>query len=287
VEHYETRRVRKDGRVVEVSVTVSPVHDREGRIVAISSIARDLTHRNVADEVLQRAQLLDLAHDAIIVREPKESRVTYWNRAAEELYGFSVDEARGRITHDLLATTGRESLALIDAALRQRGRWQGELRHTRKDGAQIVVSSRQALQRDQTGEPMAVLELNSDITERKRHEEQLAHLAEHDPLTALWNRRRLDSELQRHADQVERYGSQGALLVLDLDHFKYINDALGHNAGDELIANVAALLRDRLRTSDTLARLGGGEFAVLLPRAGAEEAQKVASSCARPFASTR
>ena len=72
---------------------------------------------------------------------------------------------------------------------------------------------------------MAIIELNSDVTERKRFEEQLAHLADHDPLTGLPNRRRLDAELARHGDQVERYGNQGALLVLDLDHFKYVNDS--------------------------------------------------------------
>ncbi len=277
VEHYETRRVRKDGSVVQVSLTISPFRDHNGDIVGISSIARDLTARKLADDVVQRAQLLDLAHDAIIVRDPAQSRITYWNREAEEIYGYSAEEARGQRTHDLLETVGPESPDVIDVALAEQGRWQGELRHTRKDGAQLVVSSRQALQRDESGEPMAIIELNSDVTERKRFEAQLVHLADHDPLTGLPNRRRLDAELERHADEVARYGIQGALLVLDLDHFKYVNDALGHNAGDQLIARVGSLLRGRLRTTDTLARLGGDEFAVLLPRAGADEALKVAN----------
>jgi diguanylate cyclase (GGDEF)-like protein/PAS domain S-box-containing protein len=276
VEHYETRRLCKDGSVVEVSLTLSPFRDAQGTIVGISSIARDLTARKRAEAVVHRAQLLDLAHDAIIVRDPAESRVTYWNREAEEIYGYSAEEARGKITHELLETTGTEQIEAIDAALEESGRWHGELRHTRKDGGHIVVSSRQALQRDEHGEPVAIIELNSDVTERKRFEDQLVHLADHDPLTGLPNRRRLDTDLQSHADYVARYGVQGALLVLDLDHFKYVNDSLGHNAGDELIAKVGTLLRDRLRTTDTLARLGGDEFAVLLPRAGADEAQKVA-----------
>jgi diguanylate cyclase (GGDEF)-like protein/PAS domain S-box-containing protein len=277
IEHYETQRLHKDGRRVAVSLTISPFRDAAGEIVGLSSIARDLTTRKLAAEAINRAQLLDLAHDAIIVREPAESRVTYWNQGAEELYGYGAEQARGQITHDLLATIFPQSREAVEAALLEHGRWDGELRHARRDGGRIVVASRQALQRDERGEPIAILEVNSDITERKRFEAQLAHLADHDPLTGLPNRRRLDAELARHAYEVQRYGNDAALLVLDLDHFKYINDALGHTAGDELIVSVAGILRGRLRASDTLARLGGDEFAVLLPRAGSKEALSVAA----------
>ena len=104
-----------------------------------------------------------------------------------------------------------------------------------------------------------------DVTDRKRYESQLQFMADHDPLTGLTNRRKFEAELDRHVAHVKRYGPTGAVLVLDLDHFKTINDTLGHNAGDELIGSTAGVLRQRLRTSDILARLGGDEFAVLLP----------------------
>jgi diguanylate cyclase (GGDEF)-like protein len=115
-----------------------------------------------------------------------------------------------------------------------------------------------------------------DVTERRSHEAELRHLADHDPLTGLLNRRSFERELERHVALVERYGSRGAALVLDLDHFKTINDTLGHGVGDELIVRVARALRARLRDSDVLARLGGDEFAVLLPEGGREEAVQVA-----------
>src|SRR4051794_14354619 len=112
--------------------------------------------------------------------------------------------------------------------------------------------------------------------ERRRSEERLQHVADHDPLTGLLNRRRLEEELERHGEWVRRYGPEGALLVLDLDHFKHVNDSLGHRAGDELIVTVSRLLQARLRSSDLVARLGGDEFALLLPKADAAAARKVA-----------
>ena len=140
--------------------------------------ARDVTERRRSEEELRlRAELLDLAHDAVIVREPAESRVRFWNREAQAIYGYGPEEALGRVTHELLATVFPESRQAVDDALEREGRWVGELRHTRKDGGVIVVSSRQALQRGADGRRSAIIALNSDITERKRVEEELAHVA--------------------------------------------------------------------------------------------------------------
>ncbi len=139
--------------------------------------ARDVTERKRNEEELRlRAELLDLTHDAVIVRDPAESRVRFWSREAEAMYGFSRGEAVNKVTHELLATVFPESGEAVSRALASAGRWVGELRHTRKDGEVIVVSSRQALQRGDDGQPIAVIELNSDISDRKRAEEELAHL---------------------------------------------------------------------------------------------------------------
>jgi PAS domain S-box-containing protein len=103
--------------------------------------------------------------------------VAFWNREAQAIYGYSRAEAFGKVTHELLATVFPESREAVDDALAREGRWGGELRHTRKDGGVVVVSSRQALQRGADGRPIAIIELNSDITERKRAEEDLGHIA--------------------------------------------------------------------------------------------------------------
>ena len=136
----------------------------------------------------------------------------------------------------------------------------------------IWVSRHVDMLRDADGRPAQILTHIVDITERRLMERELRHMADHDPLTGLLNRRGLEAELERHVAHVNRYGARGALLVLDLDHFKVVNDTLGHEAGDKLIVNVANLLRKRLRSSDAVARLGGDEFAILLPDANTEMA---------------
>jgi diguanylate cyclase (GGDEF)-like protein len=117
-----------------------------------------------------------------------------------------------------------------------------------------------------------------DVTERNAAHRRLQHLADHDPLTGLVNRRRFEQEVAHHLSLCRRYGPRGAVLLIDIDHFKYVNDTLGHAAGDELIAQVADALRERLRESDVLARLGGDEFAVLLPQVDQAGAEAVARS---------
>ncbi len=183
----EKRYLRRDGEVVTVIVGSTAVRDDEGHPVALFTQAEDITDRKRAEQELTlQAELLDLAHDAVIVRDPVESRVRFWNREAEAIYGYSRQEALGMVTHELLATVF-QSWESVDDALAREGQWVGELRHTRKDGTLIVVSSRQALQRDGDGEPIAIIELNSDITELKRAAEYARSLIEAslDPLVTI------------------------------------------------------------------------------------------------------
>ena len=173
IDHFETVRVRKDGTLVHISLTISPVKDGYGRIIGASKIARDITERTQANQTLtERALLLDLSNDAILVRNG-DDRVTYWNKSASELYGFSREEAIGRVSHELLQTEFPESLERITEQLHQDHRWSGELLHTRKDGRQIVVVSRWVLDNDPGGNRKRVLETNNDITQHKELESEL------------------------------------------------------------------------------------------------------------------
>jgi diguanylate cyclase (GGDEF)-like protein/PAS domain S-box-containing protein len=140
------------------------------------------------------------------------------------------------------------------------------------------VSASTSLVRDADAEPLYRVAQLQDVTERKRFEGQLQRLADHDPLTGLVNRHRFQAELERELTTARRYRTGGAMLVLDLDNFRYVNDSLGHAAGDELIATAGAVLKSRLRASDTLGRIGGDEFGVILPRVDQAEAVGVAEA---------
>lgn len=149
---------------------------RNGEAVDIKELATvaeirtlETAFRVSIQELAERARLLDLAHDAIIVRDPNE-RIAYWNRGAEEIYGWHRDEVAWKIPHEVLRTEFPEPLASIMETLRRDGQWSGELVHYKRDGARIVVASRWALERGDGGISMRVLEINSDVTERKRAE---------------------------------------------------------------------------------------------------------------------
>jgi PAS domain S-box-containing protein len=136
--------------------------------------------KRAEEALLERAQLLDLTHDTIFVRDMNDV-ITVWNRGAEELYGWKSEQAVGKVTHQLMQTIFPARLEEISAELFQTGRWEGELIHTKRDGTQVTVASRWALQRDEQGNRIAILETNNDITERKRAEYLTRHVFESSP----------------------------------------------------------------------------------------------------------
>jgi PAS domain S-box-containing protein len=204
VDHFDTVRVRKDGTSVDISLTISPVEDPAGRVIGASKVARDITERKLTEQSLaERAQLLDLSSDAIFVRDAAD-RVTYWNKSASELYGYSRDEALGRVTHDLLRTEFPEPLERIFEQFHRDSRWTGELIHTRKDGGKIVVVSRWALDRDDLGNRKCVLETNNDITQQKQSEKALRE--SENRLRALTDT--LETQVQVRTEQLEQRNSE-------------------------------------------------------------------------------
>ena len=169
---WEARKVRKDGTVLWVRETAKAVRRAKDQTIVLIA-CQDITEAKWAEEEIRKqAALLGLAHDAILVRD-LNSRVTFWNRGAEQTYGWTAEEAIGRVTHELLQTRFPVSLAAVEAALLEEGGWEGELAHVTRDGTAIIVASRHALQRDERGAPGAILEINRDITDRKRVEEAL------------------------------------------------------------------------------------------------------------------
>ncbi|MDX6692183.1 MAG: hypothetical protein QOG15_3640 [Solirubrobacteraceae bacterium] len=262
-----------------LSVTKSPFCDAAGSAIGSLGIARDITEQRRLQERFRRA-----FEDAPIgmALADLQGRFLDVNQALCVITGYTREELCGRgfatITHpEDVAADHAVMQALIAGDVSSST---DEKRYVRPDGSTVWVARSVTLVREADGTPLNFLDQIQDITERRRFESELRHLAEHDPLTGLLNRRRLEQELDRHVAEIARYGPRGALLILDLDHFKQVNDAHGHNAGDELIVSVAALLRERLRESDIIARLGGDEFAVLLPYGDADDAELVADALA-------
>src|SRR5271165_2443771 len=172
----EYRIVLPDGTVKHIHTTRHPVLNGTGDLVKLVGISVDITERKRAEEALrERADLLNLTHDTVFVMDMK-GVIKYWNRGAEERYGWNGEQAVGKAVHDMLNTVFPSPLEEIKAEVTHTGRWEGELLHTKKDGTQLVVASRWALQRDEQGAPLAILETNNDITERKRAEDALRRL---------------------------------------------------------------------------------------------------------------
>jgi diguanylate cyclase (GGDEF)-like protein/PAS domain S-box-containing protein len=150
----------------------------------------------------------------------------------------------------------------------------------RPDGSTVWVEVQASTVGDGEGRPQYLLWQVGDITARRENEERLRHLAEHDPLTGLFNRRRFEQELDRQISHARRYGMRAALLMIDVDGLKAINDSGGHKAGDAVLVEAARVLTGRLRQSDIVARVGGDEFAVLLPHTTGADAARVAQALA-------
>lgn len=254
-------------------------------------VASELERQTADAHILRQASLLDKAQDAIMVRG-LDNHIRYWNKGAERLYGWSREEVSRQSIETLLyadPTAFRENTQRV----LEHGEWSGEIMQQHKDGSALTVEVHWTLLRDEQGAPDAILAINTDITERKEAERAIQQLAFYDPLTGLPNRQLLRDRLQHALCLDERNRQIGALLFIDVDNFKTLNDTLGHAIGDLLLQQIAARLQGALRRGDTLARLGGDEFVIVLENLStdAEDAarlatavgEKVLSGFAAPF----
>jgi diguanylate cyclase (GGDEF)-like protein/PAS domain S-box-containing protein len=200
------------------------------------------------------------------------------NDALCRITGYGAEEVYARSIHDLSDPHDVNVDALQMRELRDGliQKYQIEKRYRHAWGHSLWVLLSVSLVRDDEGRPRHVIAQVQDISERKELEGRLEHLVDHDFLTALFNGRHFEQALAQESKSAARYGGGGAVLLLDLDHFKAVNDRFGHKAGDDLLKTVAAALRDRIRETDVLARLGGDEFGIILPQVDAAQAEVVA-----------
>jgi diguanylate cyclase (GGDEF)-like protein/PAS domain S-box-containing protein len=267
----------------ELELAVVPHRDLHGAIAGALVVARDVTEQRVADRARRAAERrFEVAFDRAPIGmflSTADGRFLRVNAALGEFLGYSVEDL---MAGGPLAIVHPEDVGDVTAAMASLGEGDLALEHRmiHCDGHEVWVAVSATLVRDDAGTPVHVLGQMRDVTERRQYEARLRHLADHDPLTGLLNRRGFESALSAHVARARRYGPAGALLVLDLDGFKHVNDTFGHHAGDELLVDVAAALRSRVRETDLLARLGGDEFAVLLPVEHGPQAGVVAAALA-------
>jgi diguanylate cyclase (GGDEF)-like protein/PAS domain S-box-containing protein len=222
------------------------------------------------------SNLVESSDDAIVTKD-RTGTITSWNRGAAALYGYGAEEAVGSpIAIIEPAELRHEQQQLTRRVFDGESFHHLETERIRNDGRRIAVSLTISPVRDRHGRVALASIISRDITDRKRYEERLQFLADHDQLTGLLNRRRFEEELKRELARAGRHHSAGAVLSLDIDNFKSINDAAGHSAGDAVLVEVARVLRDRFRASDVVARMGGDEFCVLLTDIAPERARAAA-----------
>jgi len=240
---------------------LDPDHPDDGSIWVFA----DITERKLAEEKLRlSANVLEHIADGVMVLDV-HGRIVATNPAFSTITGYAEDEALGR--ESSLTRGSRNDQALYEALWQQLGAsgfWRGEIWDTRKDGEAYLEALTVSAVRDDAGATTHYVCVFSDITRARESQDQLDHLAHHDPLTALPNRILYHDRLRHAMTRAERDGEELAVLFIDLDRFKNVNDTLGHHVGDELLKQAAASLTRCLREGDTLARLGGDEFIVLL-----------------------
>jgi diguanylate cyclase (GGDEF)-like protein/PAS domain S-box-containing protein len=265
-------------------VEVAPLRGPDGEVLGGVAVSRDVTSRKHAEEARRHAQeRFELVFEqapigmALLTTEGRWVRV---NQALLAITGYTTDELLAKtleeVTHpDDLAGELEHIRQLLAGEIRD---YQMEKRYFHARGHVISTTLSVSLVRDRQGRPLHFIAQIQDITERKLIEERLRHLAEHDPLTGLHNRRLLERALALQVARCRRHDEHAALLVLDVDGFKQVNDTYGHRAGDELLKALAAELTRRLRGTDTVARIGGDEIAVLLPGTDGAAGAKVAAN---------
>ena len=292
----EVRIVRKDGTERWMQVSATRVEMADGPAGLLSAL--DITDRKQAELTLrenqarlelerERAQVTLASIGDGVIRTDPEGRIDYLNPVAEHLTGWSLAEAQGQPALRVLQLVDERGRPIgFDpiATCLSEGRTvelPGSATLVRRDGVEFAVQDSVAPIRDAAGEIRGTVLVFKDVTRIRRLEREMSYLARHDGLTGLINRREFEELMDTCVASACGEGRRHALLYLDLDEFKLVNDTAGHLAGDELLRQLATLLRARIRPNDVLARLGGDEFGILLEDADLDRARRIAEeACA-------
>ncbi len=285
----ESRLRRKDGSEVWVMTNAHFVRDAAGNVIGVEGTTRDNSDRRYAEQELRlAAKVFESSGEAIMITDAAGLIISV-NQAFSRVTGYAADEAVGR--NASLLNSGRHQRDFFSAmwsSVIESGYWHGEIWNRRKNGEVFPEWLGISSVRNQAGDITHYVAIFSDISERKAAEAKIEFLAQHDPLTELPNRLLLKDRVEQAIAHSDRSGSKVAVLFIDLDRFKTVNDSLGHPIGDLLLRDAAQRLRGCVRDSDTISRHGGDEFLVVLTDlhssdVAAQVSGKIMGSLSEPF----
>lgn len=287
----ETLWRRKGGALINVEVSISGVKLEGQDFIFVSG--RDITERKKAEEELRVAAAAFDTHEAIMITDASANIIRV-NRAFQDITGYTPEEVLGK--NPRMMNSGRQDKDFYIEMWQQlihTGTWSGEIWDKRKNGQIYPKWMTMTAVKNKQGETTEYVGIFSDITARKKAEEEIRDLAFYDPLTRLPNRRLFIDRFHAALPVSARHNNYGAVLFLDLDKFKTLNDTLGHDYGDLLLIEVAARIKSCVREMDTVARLGGDEFVVLIEEISSDRdeashkvglvAEKIREALARPY----
>ncbi len=258
-------KVDRTGERIWLEVYKAPLLDEQQQVQGTVGFARDISQRKKAEEAMTLAALVfDNSSEAMLVTNA-DNLILNVNAAFVSMTGYSKEEVLGK--DPKILNSGQQTRDFYQAmwqSINETGSWQGEIKNRRKNGEVYIQETVINTIFDPGGKPQRRVALFSDITQRKQTEEQVWQQANFDPLTGLPNRSLLQERLSLEIKKAHRTQQRFAVLFIDLDRFKEVNDAMGHEMGDELLLQVSQRLLGCVRESDTVARLGGDEFTILL-----------------------
>jgi len=274
----EITALRRDGSEFPVELTITSIRQNDADL--FTAYIRDITERRLTEAQLRlAANVFTHSREGIFITDA-QGAIMDVNDAFTRITGYTRAEALGR--NPRLLSSGRQGTAFYAGMWRDlidKGEWIGEIWNRRKDGEVYAETLTISAVRDAQGRTVQYVAQFSDITERKQIEDDVRQLAFHDALTRLPNRRLLQDRLAQAMAGSQRHAHYGALMFLDLDNFKPLNDAHGHGVGDLLLIEAAARLCSCVRASDTVARFGGDEFVVMLSSLHTDRGESITQAC--------
>ncbi len=287
---FEHIHCHRNGKMINMEVSASPLRDEKGEISYVIHVARNITeHKRTEEELIKLKKAVETSGEAIFLTD-REGIITYINPEFTRLYGYGAEEIIGKTTPRILksGTMKPRDYKNFWKTILNKQIVRGEFVNKAKDGRLLPIDGSANPIFDNNGIIIGFLAIQRDISDRKKVEQHLDYLAYHDSLTELPNRLLFNDRLSQAVAQANRYKRIVAVMLLDLDGFKEINDTLGHNSGDLLLQAVAKRLISYLRKVDTVSRFGGDEFAFIISEIisvqGAERvASKILASFSHPF----